>query len=56
MADKKEAKKVFKPYVEGKLCPRCHAKMANHKDRLSCGKCSYTEFKHNEKENKETTT
>ncbi|MEK6844225.1 MAG: 30S ribosomal protein S27ae [Nanoarchaeota archaeon] len=29
-----------------KSCPRCGAGifLANHKDRLSCGKCKYTEF------------
>ena len=29
-----------------KFCPRCGAGifLANHKDRLSCGKCKYTEF------------
>lgn len=28
-------------------CPRCGKGifMADHKDRYSCGKCSYTEFK-----------
>jgi small subunit ribosomal protein S27Ae len=28
-------------------CPRCGKGvfMADHKDRFSCGKCSYTEFK-----------
>jgi len=29
-----------------KYCPRCGPGvfMAQHKDRLSCGKCGYTEF------------
>ncbi len=29
-----------------KACPRCGAGifLASHKDRLSCGKCKYTEF------------
>ncbi|MGP8320700.1 MAG: 30S ribosomal protein S27ae [Methanosarcinaceae archaeon] len=29
------------------LCPRCEdgVFLANHKDRLTCGKCGYTEFK-----------
>ena len=28
-------------------CPRCGdgVFLANHKDRLTCGKCGYTEFK-----------
>ncbi|MDE4908667.1 30S ribosomal protein S27ae [Methanogenium marinum] len=30
-----------------KTCPRCGPAvfMAEHKDRVSCGKCGYTEFK-----------
>ncbi|MDH7594225.1 MAG: 30S ribosomal protein S27ae [Methanomicrobiales archaeon] len=30
-----------------KSCPRCGTGvfLAEHKDRLSCGKCGYTEFK-----------
>lgn len=30
-----------------KTCPRCGSGvfMAEHKDRWSCGKCGYTEFK-----------
>jgi small subunit ribosomal protein S27Ae len=30
-----------------KYCPRCGpgVMMANHKDRATCGKCGYTEFK-----------
>jgi len=30
-----------------KYCPRCGPgfMMADHKDRISCGKCGYTEFK-----------
>jgi small subunit ribosomal protein S27Ae len=30
-----------------KMCPRCGAGvfLAQHKDRYSCGKCGYTEFK-----------
>jgi len=29
------------------VCPRCGngVFLAEHKDRLSCGKCGYTEFK-----------
>ncbi|MDD1705200.1 MAG: 30S ribosomal protein S27ae [Methanoregula sp.] len=30
-----------------KFCPRCGpgVMMAEHKDRIACGKCGYTEFK-----------
>jgi small subunit ribosomal protein S27Ae len=36
-----------KAVKKGQTCPRCGdgVFLANHKDRLSCGKCSYTEFK-----------
>ena len=28
-----------------KFCPKCEANyLAQHEDRLSCGKCGYTEF------------
>ena len=39
---------------EKRLCPKCGAGvfMAEHKDRIHCGKCKYTEFK--KTENKET--
>ena len=42
---KKESKP--KPYKPGKNCPRCGAgvKLADHKDRSSCGKCGYFEKK-----------
>ncbi|MBN2423347.1 30S ribosomal protein S27ae [Candidatus Woesearchaeota archaeon] len=32
---------------KNKSCPKCGLGvfMANHKDRWTCGKCSYTEFK-----------
>ncbi|UUX93165.1 30S ribosomal protein S27ae [Methanoplanus endosymbiosus] len=35
-----------KAEVQKKNCPRCGAGvyMAQHKDRVSCGKCGYTEF------------
>jgi small subunit ribosomal protein S27Ae len=47
-----EKREVFK--VEGdkivrqrKSCPKCGdgVFLADHKDRLSCGKCGYTDFK-----------
>ena len=33
--------------TDKKSCPRCGPGilMADHKDRVSCGKCGYTEFK-----------
>ena len=33
--------------LERKFCPRCGPGiiLAEHKDRLACGKCGYTEFK-----------
>ncbi len=32
---------------KGQTCPRCGdgVFLANHKDRMSCGKCGYTERK-----------
>jgi len=58
MADKKKAKasvtkgssySVSDGKVERKkpVCPKCGPGvfMAAHKDRVSCGKCGYTEFK-----------
>lgn len=49
MADKPKAKKVKKPqaYKPGKYCPKCGpgTKLADHKDRISCGKCGYMEKK-----------
>lgn len=62
-AGKKAAKKTkpsqkYKKYkIEGgkltrtgKPCPKCGSGvfMGEHKDRLSCGKCHYTEFKKRE--------
>ena len=55
MADKKETKKsksykVYKLYDKGKsknkTCPKCGRGffLAAHKDRLTCGKCQYSEF------------
>lgn len=47
MAEKAAAKKerVTKPYKPGKHCPKCGpgVRLAQHKDRLSCGKCGYFE-------------
>ena len=61
MADKKQVKgevSVYKFYkVQGdkvtrskRDCPRCGKGtfMAEHKDRLTCGKCGFTEFTHKE--------
>lgn len=33
--------------LEGKFCPRCGPAifLAQHKDRISCGKCGYAEIK-----------
>jgi small subunit ribosomal protein S27Ae len=33
--------------AKNRTCPKCGAGvfMAEHKDRFTCGKCSYTEFK-----------
>jgi small subunit ribosomal protein S27Ae len=44
---KKEVKKkkTFKEYKPGRSCPKCGSRMGEHKDRFSCGKCKYTEFK-----------
>jgi len=54
-ARKRSAVKQHKLYkIEGdkitslrKSCPKCGSGvfMAEHKDRTSCGKCGYTEFK-----------
>ena len=65
MADKKQAKgevAIYKFYkVQGdKLTrnkrdsPRCGKGifMAEHKDRLTCGKCGFTEFTHKEQAKK----
>jgi small subunit ribosomal protein S27Ae len=42
---------IWKKYKDGKLqgkwCPRCGAGviLAQHKDRVTCGKCGYSETK-----------
>jgi ribosomal protein S27AE len=39
-------KKTFRPYKEAaKRCPKCSSRLGEHKDRFSCGKCGYCEFK-----------
>jgi len=52
-AKKKECSKIDAYKVEGDkvtrtkpVCPKCGAGvfMAVHKDRVSCGRCGYTEF------------
>ena len=56
MAEKQKKPKVKKSkkysiendsLKKGKFCPKCGPGvfMADHKDRFSCGKCSYTEKK-----------
>lgn len=46
MADDKKAKKKVAAFKAAeKFCPKCGVRMANHKDRFSCGKCSFTEMK-----------
>jgi len=45
MADKKEQKKAVSAYKQGRQCPKCYSRMADHNDRYACGKCGYTEFK-----------
>ncbi|MEM4348485.1 MAG: ribosomal S27a family protein [Candidatus Anstonellaceae archaeon] len=48
MAEKQaQKKKVIKPYAPKKHCPKCGSgvRLAEHKDRRSCGKCGYFEKK-----------
>jgi len=55
MAEKKEQKvapakkkeKKIRKYVAGKNCPKCGPghRLADHKNRSSCGKCGYYEKK-----------
>lgn len=42
---KAKEKKTFKPYKPGRMCPKCKSRLAEHANRLSCGKCGYAEFK-----------
>jgi small subunit ribosomal protein S27Ae len=56
MADKpKKPRKTYKIYkiyeIKGssitrknKLCPKCNVFMGMHKNRMTCGKCGYTEM------------
>ncbi len=46
MAEAKKQKK-FKPFKKARFCPRDGApvKLAEHKDRFSCGRCGYMEKK-----------
>ena len=52
-AKKKAGYRVSKVYETGtgfikaknKKCPKCNVFLANHKDRWTCGKCSYMEKK-----------
>ncbi len=46
-AKKPAAKPKPKAYAPGKNCPKCGAgiRLADHKDRRSCGKCGYFEKK-----------
>lgn len=53
VAKKEKAKKEFSAYAPIKACIKCGAGMGEHKDRYSCGRCGYTEFKtHKVKEDK----
>ncbi|OPY28533.1 MAG: 30S ribosomal protein S27ae [Methanocella sp. PtaU1.Bin125] len=42
-----EVSKDGKAVRKGQTCPRCGdgVFLASHKDRTSCGKCGYTEYK-----------
>jgi len=39
----------YKYTAATKFCAKCGARMAAHKDRFSCGRCSYTEWKPKDK-------
>jgi len=43
---KKPSSQKYKIKRKNKTCPKCGTGvfMAQHKDRSTCGKCSYTEF------------
>jgi len=44
---KKKHEKKIVPYTPHKYCPKCGpgVRLAEHKDRRSCGKCGYYEKK-----------
>ncbi|MBI5636070.1 30S ribosomal protein S27ae [Candidatus Micrarchaeota archaeon] len=46
MAEKKKERQT-KAFVEKKSCPKCGGgtHLADHANRLYCGKCKYTEMK-----------
>ncbi len=46
MAEKQKTKKP-KAYAPGKACPKCGPgfRLAEHKNRRTCGKCGYMETK-----------
>lgn len=46
-AGPKKKEKKFSVYKPGKSCPKCGSgvRLAEHKDRRSCGKCGYFERK-----------
>lgn len=45
MAEKEKKAKQFKAFKPGRYCPKCGpgVRLAEHKDRISCGKCGYME-------------
>jgi len=47
VAPAKKKEKKPRPYRPGKNCPKCGSgvRLAEHKDRRSCGKCGYFERK-----------
>lgn len=45
MAKETKGKKISEYKDPEKMCPKCGVRMANHKNRFSCGKCGYTEMK-----------
>ena len=44
---KEKRKNPIKPYTPHKYCPKCGpgVRLAEHKERRSCGKCGYFEKK-----------
>ncbi len=42
----KDDKKKLKEFIPAeRMCPKCGVRMANHKERYSCGRCGFTEWK-----------